>query len=273
MHITSLGDKSLEIVTEAEVTPPIKRFKKDIEPIVQMYRKGDTELSLPSNPELEDEYDDILGSVRVDLSKADHEVHLRIHHKVCSTYNRLIRGVAHTPLPQVAETSEGLYKFIAENSTPYEIFLVEKAVGELSDEKLTKAFSDYKPKLHLSLQKKLTSYQQRKFIIPRRADHTHLAVVVSKDEVLLSLVLHLKEYFVKYIGLQECLFEGFQEGCAVFYFAITTADAVFLSLNILSHLAELKRRFTITHVVVFSHFAVDIDQGSVELLVSEYLCY
>ena len=235
--------------------------------------KGDTELSLPSNPELEDEYDDILGSVRVDLSKADHEVHLRIHHKVCSTYNRLIRGVAHTPLPQVAETSEGLYKFIAENSTPYEIFLVEKAVGELSDEKLTKAFSDYKPKLHLSLQKKLTSYQQRKFIIPRRADHTHLAVVVSKDEVLLSLVLHLKEYFVKYIGLQECLFEGFQEGCAVFYFAITTADAVFLSLNILSHLAELKRRFTITHVVVFSHFAVDIDQGSVELLVSEYLCY
>ena len=40
MHITSLGDKSLEIVTEAEVTPPIKRFKKDIEPIVQMYREG-----------------------------------------------------------------------------------------------------------------------------------------------------------------------------------------------------------------------------------------
>ena len=231
-------------------------------------------MSLPCNPKLEKKYDDIISSMKISLQSAKPRVRSRIHHKVCSTYNRLVHGVRPTPLPKVAETSQGLYMFIAEKSTFCEVFLVEEAITELNNEKLKEVFfTEYKPELQKFLEERLASCQQKKVSLPQRADHVHTAVVTN-EEALLSLILHLKAYFIACLELQECLFEGFQDGCLVLYFAITATDAVFLASKILSHLPELKRRFSITHIVVFGHFAVDIDQGSVELLVSVYLlCY
>ena len=231
-------------------------------------------MSLPSNPKLERKYDDVLSSMKISLQSAKPRVRSRIHHKVCSTHKRLVHGVRPIPLPKVDETAQGLYMFIEEKSTFYEVFLVEEAVIELNNKKLKKTFfTEYKPELQKFLEERLALCRQNKVFLPRSPDHVHMAVVTS-EEVLLSLMLHHKAYFIEYLGLQECLFEGFQDGCSVFYFAITATDAVFLALKILSHLAELKRRFSITHIVVFDHFAVDIVQGSVELLVSVYLpCY
>ena len=248
--------------------------KSKVKEIVHRYRKRTEDVSLPSNPKLERKYDKIVSSMKNSLQSAKPEVISEIHHKVCSTYNRLVHGVKPVPLPEVDETGRGLYMFIAEKSTFCEVFLVEEAIDELNDDDLKKAFfTEYKPELQKYLEKRLTSCHQNKVSLPRRADLVHMAVVTS-EEALLSLMLHLKAYFIACLELQECLFEGFQGGCSVFYFAITTTDAVFLAPKILSHLAELKRRFSITHIVVFDHFAVDIDQGSVELLVSMYLsCY
>ena len=227
-------------------------------------------MSLPSNPKLERKYDDIVSSMKISLQSAKPRVRSRIHHKVCSTYNRLIHGVRPIPLPEVDEIGQDLYVFIAEKSTFYEVFLVEEAISELNNKKLKKAFfTEYKPELQKFLEERLASCQQNKVSLPRRADHVHMAVVTS-EEVLLSLMLHHKAYFIEYLGLEKCLFEGFQDGCSVFYYTITAIDAVFLAPKILSHLAELKRRFSITQIVVFDHFAVDIDQSSVELLVSVY---
>ena len=245
--------------------------KPKVKEIVHWYREG-KDVSLPSNPKLEKKYDDILSSVKNSLQSAEPSVISRIHHKVCSTYNRLVHGVRPVPLPRVDETGQSLYVFIAEKSTFYEVFLVEEAISELNNEKLNEAFfTKYKPELSDFLKEKLTSCQQNNVSLPRRADHVHMAVMTS-DEVLLSLMLHLKAYFIAYLELEECLFEGFHNGCLVLYFAITATVAfVVLASKILSHLDELKRRFSITHIVVFDHFAVDIDQGSVELLVSVYL--
>ena len=237
-----------------------------------MYRERKADVTLPSNPKLEKKYDTILSSMKISLQSAKPRVISTIHHHVCSTYNRLVHGVRPTPLPKVDETGQGLYRFIAEKSTFCEVFLVEEAISELKNKKLKKAFfTEYKPELHKFLKEKLASYQQNKVSLLRSPDHVHMAVVTS-EKALLSLMLHLKAYFTACLGLQECLFEGFQDGCSVFYFAITATDAVFLAPKILSHLAELKRRFSVTHIVVFDHFAVDIDQGSVELLVSVYCC-
>ena len=231
-------------------------------------------MSLPSNPKLEKKYDHLLSAMKISLQSAKPDVISRIHHNVCSTYNRLVHGVKPVPLPKVDETGQGLYMFIAEKSTFCEVFLVEEAIYELNNDDLKKAFfTEYKPELQKYLKEKLTSCHQNKVSLPRRPDHVHMAVVTN-EEALLSLMLHLKAYFIACLELQECLFEGFQGGCSVFYFALSTTDAVFLAPKILSHLAELKRRFSITHIVVFDHFAVDIDQGSVELLVSVcLLCY
>ena len=240
-----------------------------IKQIVQEYKKGG-EVRLPRNPDLEKKYDNILWSVKGSLSSATPKMIEKAHYFVYKMYERLYDGMTAAP-PEVAHTSDALCKFIDSLSSPYEVFLVERAVDGVSDEELKKALCDYKLELCKYLEEKLYSCQSRNVTLPQRTDHTHMAIVITKEQALLSLVLHLKEYFVAYIGLQQSLFEGFQEGCSVFYFAITTADAVLLAPKVLSHLAELKRRFNVTHVVVFNHFVLDVDKGSIELLVSAYI--
>ena len=278
LHILECVSEVIILLTLNLISTPVKSqtglTKSKVKEIVHRYRERTDNVSLPSNPKLERKYDKILSSMKISLQKAEQIVISRIHHNVCSTYNRLVHGVRPIPLPKVDETGQGLYMFIAEKSTFCEVFLVEEAIDELNNDDLKKAFfTEYKPELQKYLEQRLTSCHQNKVSLSRRADHVHMAVVTS-EEALLSLILHLKEYFIAYLELQECLFKGFQDGCSVFYFAITATDAVFLAPKILSHLVELKRRFNITHIVVFDHFAVDIDQGSVELLVSVYLpCY
>ena len=101
-----------------------------------------------------------------------------------------------------------------------------------------------------------------------------MAAVVSRDKdlVLISLVLHIKEYLKKYLQLEEAVFEGFGEGCTVLFYSILRIDAVLLAPMILSHSAELKRLFEMTHLVVFDYFACDLQRATIELPVSVFVC-
>ena len=93
-----------------------------------------------------------------------------------------------------------------------------------------------------------------------------MAVVISKEQVLLALVLEIKEYFSKYLQLEDTLFEGFES--TVLFFPILTVDAALLSPKVLSHLSELKRMFGMTHLIVFGYFACDLEKATIELVVS-----
>ena len=73
---------------------------------------------------------------------------------------------------------------------------------------------------------------------------------------------------MKYLQLEETIFEGFGEGCTVLFYSILKVDAVLLAPKILSHSAELKRMSDITHLVVFGYFACDLEGATIELPVS-----
>ena len=258
-------------VTRGESTQTMstkdERSKK-IKEIVDKYRKREGELLLPNSPDLEDELEDILGNLCVSLSSADSEVIRKLQAIVQMKYRRHIHGVRQAPLPPVPNTVHGLYEFIAEKSTPYEILLVHRAVEVLEDEDLKKDLQEYEWKLAKHLKEMLTSCKRRRVTLPLRKDHTHMAIVISKEQVLLSLVLDMKEYFSKYLQLEETLFEGFEEGCTVLFFSILTVDAALLSPKVLSHLSELKRMFGMTHLIVFGYFAFDLEKATIELVVS-----
>ena len=245
---------------------------KKIKAIVEKYRNGGEELYLPSNPELEDEFDDIMGILDSMLSQASSADRRKLCSLVRLKYRRYYNpGVRPAALPPVPDTARGLYDFIAEKSTPYETLLVHHAVEVLSskDEELKGKVQNYEYKLGLFLEETLTSCKRSAVTLPQYPGHTHLAVVVSKEQVLLSLVLHMKDYFSRYLHLEECLFEGFGGGCTVLFFAIPDVDAALLAPTALSHLAELKRVFDITHFIVFNHFGCDLRMGTFELLVSD----
>ena len=241
---------------------------KKIKEIVDQYRNGEGELILPRNPDLEDELDNVLGTLRRKLSSADSGVISDLHGMVRRKYRRYIHGVRQAPLPSVPNTVDGLCDFIEEKSTIYEILLVHHAVEVLEDEDLKKDLQEYESKLAKHLKEMLTPCKRRKVTLPLRKDHTHMAVVISKEQVLLSLVLEMKEYFSKYLQLEETLFEGFEEGCTVLFFSIPKVDAVLLSPKVLSHLSELKRMFGMTHLIVFGYFACDLEKATIELVVS-----
>ena len=261
-----IGPSSMEVATlERPASPMMTRVEK-IKLIVDLYRKG--KLLLPSCPALEHDFADIMGSLNSKLSSANPDVRLKIQGTLRNIYKTLIYGIGYLHSPEVPSTGPGLYMFIEENSNPYEVFLVKHTVDSLNDKKLKPDFVKYKCKLCRYFEKELKYYKQKNVTLPSRKYSTHTAVAISKEQALLSLVIHLKEYFYKYLGLRLCLLDGFTEGCTVFYFAITLADAVLLAPRVLSHLAELKR-FEVTHIVVFGHFAVDVcDKFTIEWLVS-----
>ena len=239
-----------------------------IKKIVDKYRNGEGELHLPSNPDLEDELDEIMGTLRGQLSSVDPSTFSRLHAMVRRKYRRYIHGVRPAPLPNIPDTPEGLYEFISEKSTLYEILLVHHTVEVLGHKNLEEDLHEYELKLAKYLRDTLLSCKRRRVTLPLCKNYTHMAVVISKEQVLLALVLEMKEYFFKYLQLEETLFEGFEEGCTVLFFSIPRVDAALLSPKVLSHLSELKRMFGMTHLIVFGYFACDLEKATIELVVS-----
>ena len=263
---TTQGESTSAVSTGDERSQKIKE-------IVKIYRNNE-EVHLPCVPDLEDTFDDIMVTLGSNLLSADPKTINQLHTKIRIKYCRYIHGMRPAPLPDVLDTPRGLLDFIAEKSNPLEILLVHHAVDVLKCKDLQDDLGDYEDKLAMYLRTTLLSFERRKVVLPSCKDHAHMAVVLSSkpDLVLLSLVLHIKEYLVKMLHLEESLFEGFAGGCTILFFSILRIDAVLLSPKIISHLSELKRKFEITHLVVFGYFACDLEQTSVEVLVSVDVC-
>ena len=231
--------------------------------IVDKYRNGD--IFAPIILDLEDDLDKFMTKTfRSKLLSADPGCISELY----ALMRRKYRNILHTKQASVPNTADGLYEFIEEKSTPYEILLVHHAVEVLEDEDLKKNLQEYESKLAKHLQNMLVSCKRRRVTLPLRKGCTHMAVVISEEQVLLAVVLELKEYFSKYLQLEETLFEGFEEGCTVLFFSILTVDAALLSPKVLSHLSELKRMFGMTHLIVFGYFACDLEKATIELVVS-----
>ena len=226
------------------------------------------EVSLPSQPDLEDEFHSILENLE-QLLQAKPENCKKVRSVIQIKHPRYIHGVRQTPLPFVPDTPEELYEFIASRSSAYEIFLVLHAAEKMENKKMNKDLRKYKKKLNKFLEERLASCEKRNIPLPYYEDRTHMALVLSEEQVLLSLVFRLKEYFTEYLGLsvEDTVFKGFTEGCTTLFFSILRVDAVLLAPNVLSHSGEL-RKFKVTHVFVFGYFICDLDETTVELLVS-----
>ena len=258
------GESTSALSTEDERSRKIKE-------IVDIYRNN-KEVRLPQDLDLEDAFINLMVTLGSNLLSADQKTINRLHTKIRLKYCCYIDGVRFPTLPDVLETPRGLRDFIAKKSNAYEILLVQCAVDELQCVDLKAALKKYEDMLASCLRTQLLSF--KRVVLPSHKDHTHMAIVLrnNPDVVLLSLVIEIKEYLMKMLHLEGALFEGIAEGCAILFFSILRIDAVLLSPKVISHLSELKRKFEITHLVVFGYFACDLEQASVEVLVSVDVC-
>ena len=234
----------------------------------------ESKLRLPRNVKLQREYERMMSLLRTALTEANAYTRQSMQATLDIRYEHVVSGVVYSPSSHVPDSGSELYDFIKRHSTVYDVFLIDAAVNILNDEDLTKKYDVYKESLRDSLVIKLKSCEKKNISLPPlRQDHVSMVVAIDEDQALLALVMHLRDFFVEYIGLQDCLFEGFQEGCLIVYFAITAVDALLVAPKILSQLEDLKTMFSVTHVVVFGHFAVDVKSGTCELLVSLVIVY
>ena len=259
----SSGPPSSPPATQGEPTPTVSTMderSQKIEEIVDMYRNG--KVSLPEIPELEDDFDNIMGRLNAELSSADPKVIYELQGMLGVKYRRYIQGETPGKVPSIPNTASGLCEFT------YEILLIHHAVEVLNCEDLRRTLQNYESKLADHLRLTLEAYKKRKVTLPIHKHQTHLAVVLPKEQVLLSLVLHIKRYLKKYLQLEEAMFEGFVVGSTVLFFSVLRIDAVLLGPKVLSHSAELKRMFDMTHLIVFDYFACDLERATIELPVS-----
>ena len=261
---TTQGESTSAVSTGDERSQKIKE-------IVKIYRNN-TEISLPCPMDLRAGFTKIMATLASNLTSADEEKIIELHTSIRIMYCWDILGVRPTPLPDVPRTPDGLINFIAAKSSPFEILLVHHAVDELECKDLKTTLEEYEGMLAKHLKQKLLTFKSDGVTLSSHTGRTHMAIVLSKDQVFLSLILHIEEFLKDILHLEEALFEGFAEGCTILFFSILRIDAVLLSPKIISHLSELKRKFEITHLVVFGYFACDLEQASVEVLVSVNVC-
>ena len=265
MYLLFLDPQSSPVATENCPPLPVShKTSQKVKAIVDAYKNGKTEVSLPINPDLEDKFDKIVAKFYSVVSSVDSRVIAELHGIVRRKYRRYIHGVNPAPLPYIPNTPSRLCDFIEENSSPYEIWLIVHAVEILGNKELKLALDECTKDLSIYLTETLLSLKTRGVTLPQRKHLIHMAVVLSKEQVLLSLVLHLKEYFMKYLHLTESIFEGFQVGCIVLFFSILKKDAALLAPKVLSHSAELKKAFNMTHLIVFEYFVCDFEKATIE---------
>ena len=236
-------------------------------------------MCLPVNVELVDKYSRFMGELEIAMDDSQPREVKKIRTAVRELYNRLPCKLPQDKDPIVGKKPEDVFEFIRKRSTPYEIFLIQIAIHNLDVEELKKMLDDYRLQLSQFLEENLAAISKRLQPLMQEEDLSHMAVEfqTDPDELPLSRAIKLKNYFQYYLKLSPTLFEGFQEGCTLLFFAISRAAAALSGYCILSHLAHLRIEFNVTKLIVFGHFAVDLEavpstgshpNGALYLLVS-----
>ena len=235
------------------------------------------EVCLPVNVALVDKYSRFMGELENAIDDSNPREVKKIRTAVRELYNRLPCRLPQDKDPIVGKQPEDVFEFISKRSTPYEIFLIQIAIGNLDEKKLKTTFEAYKLELAQFLEENLVAISERLQPLMQEQDLSHMAVELrtNPDELPLSRIIKLKDYFCYYLELSPTLFQGFQKGCTLLFFAISRAAAALSGYCILSHLAQLRMEFDVTKLIVFGHFAVDLEavtstgsDGALYLLVS-----
>ena len=249
----------------------------DINDVKRMYEAG--LISLPDNPQLQNGFDDIMGKLQSLLKPhLDEQVigHLRGMIKI--KYTRGIHGAQYQP--NVPTTAQGLFDFIATKSTPCETLLLQPAANILGNNDLTERVRDYESQQDTFLKETTTSCEKHRVELLHRRDYTHMAVIISKEQVPLSMVVEMKKFFSTNLLLENTLFEGFGEGegCVVFFFSITRVAAAKLFDRVVPrHMSELKTKFAMTALIAFEYCVCDLERSAKEKCLSVsvhmHLCF
>ena len=232
----------------------------DIKDVERMYEKG--VISLPLDSELQDDFDDVMGNFKAILSsELDKQVIDHLHGKIGMKYRRNISGAQYTP--DVPKTAEGLFDFIDAKSTPYETLLLKPAAKILGND-MTERVQQYESQKDTFFRETTTSCQKHRQNLPHRQDYTHMAVLISKKQVPLSMMVEMKEFFSNSLQLENTLFEGFEEGngCVVFFFSITRVAATQLFDTVEPYLSELKTKFEMTYLIAFEYCLCDLERSA-----------
>ena len=220
--------------------------------------------SIPLNAALVRKYSHLMAKLEDAIDRSNPKAIKRIRTAIRQLYRVLIDGVIQAPVPQVGDTPRDVFEFISDRSTAYEVFLLQAAMDELSsEEKMKKEFEEYKLELAKFFEEKLKEFADKLQPLMQGEDLSQMAIEIATNpnELTLSRVFRLREFFCEYLQLSPVLFEGLLKGCTILFFAIPRESSPFIKDCIHLHISQLKM-FGVTKVVVFECFAADLEAAT-----------
>ena len=198
------------------------------------------------------------------IDRSNPKVIKRIRTAIRQLYRVLIDGVIQAPVPQVGDTPCEVFEFLSKRSTPYEVFLLQAAMDELSSEKkMKKEFEEYKSELATFFKEKLREFADKVQPLMQGEDLSQMAIEIATNpnELTLSRVFKLQEFFCEYLKLSPVLFEGLLKGCTILFFAIPRESSLLIKDCIVLHISQLKT-LGVTKIIVFDCFAADLEAAT-----------
>lgn len=234
------------------------------------------EVFFPAFQPLDRAYAFLMGNLAQQLHEIGENRRICVSGMIQHMLRKTKYGVRVGDLPDIPTGYKELYDCIAANSNCFSSALIRDAVDIINVDKLSTLWEDYKRELTKCVGKPLHSGKPRRLpeIESNCEDLAPMAVKVVRhpDELQISHVLAIQQYYVEHMGLDLAQFEGYTEGCTVLYFAIAKAAVPFMPSLLLSHLAQL-RRLEILKIAVFGYFAVDLENAQAYALVSNLFTF
>ena len=182
--------------------------------------------------------------------------------------------------PDIPKDKEKLKKFLISKWDILNFRVLKKVIRQLekhkctSEQLLTKQLEVYESKLTKEVPIFLEECKIKKISVKKIPCHSTLAVKIAltPNELWLSRIFQLKEFFVRVFHIPEALFKGFSTGCTILYFSIPK-DSVWCLPACLhpSNLPQLEE-WKVVSLSVEGKFTIDLVEKRIVDVLEEVSC-
>ena len=222
-------------------------------------------VAFPDLKELNDSYDNVMLKLSKLLGKLKNNELKIVRNLIRTGSNRYFPCKSH--FIDVSQSDLELYDFLDNWSSPLDVRLIKTVAAAVKKAKkkkgLTSCLEDHAALIKGFSKEALKTLKQKRLKRLRSSQVCTMAVKVKVDpgQYLLEELFRLKAYLITDIGIDKTFFEGFTGGSTLLFFRISLSTGMTILPALISHMAQLKESFKVEMIVIFNHFALDVERG------------
>jgi hypothetical protein len=220
----------------------------------------------PEEEELHSRFVDLTGNFEEYVYSLQ-DIKFRVFRRHCSGFLQNLRAGPLGPSPDLPHDKGPLLDLLNREWNFIDVRLFSDLVDRSNHRSLQEDMEKYKQSLERFSSQKLS--QLEKSIQAKRdsgqgeglEDSQILAVILSKDPTLKE-IFKIKEFLVNYLRLDNAKFLGFDSGCTVLFFAVSSRTSAKPSRPSIEMLAYLRDEFSACRILMLGLWVLEISPSS-----------